>query len=59
MYRRLVVETTLPDTEAGHPNLVRRRFWVRRFMDVFTLSVIPVSTVGGIANSEFYYPLRI
>ena len=57
MYRSLVVETTLPDTEAGHPNLVRRRFWFRRFMDVFGLIFIPILVVGGIANGELYFLL--
>ena len=53
MYRCLVVETTLPDAEAGHPNLVRRRFWVRRFMEFLTISFIPISVIGGVSNSKF------
>jgi hypothetical protein len=57
MYRCLVVETTLPDIEVGHPNLVRRRFWFRRFMDVFATSFIPISVVGAVMNGEFYFLL--
>jgi len=53
MYRRLVVETTLPDTEAGHPNLVRRRFWFRRCTEIFALSTIPISVIGGVANNGY------
>jgi hypothetical protein len=53
MYRCLVVETTLPDTEAGHPNLVRRRFWFRRCMDALSLAFIPVTVIGGTANSHY------
>ena len=57
MYRCLLVETTVPDTEAGHPNLVRRRFWFRRLMDLFALSFIPLLVVGGVASGEFYFLL--
>jgi len=59
MYRCLVVETTLPDAEAGHPNLKRRRFWFRRFMDVVATCSIPISVVGAVMNGEFYYFLRL
>jgi len=55
MYRCLLVETTLPDAEAGGPNLARRRLWFRRFTDVFAFSLIPASVVGVIANGGFHY----
>jgi hypothetical protein len=59
MYQCLVIETPLPYTEASHPNFVRRRFWVRQFMDVFPLASMPVSVIGGVSNSEAHYPLRL
>ena len=54
MFRCLVVETALPDDAAGYPDLARRRFYFRRFTDVFALAFIPIHGVGMLANGEFH-----